>query len=128
MRDTVQSALRKLTRVTRPLALRSAGKTGSNISVVRHIGRRSGKAYETPIVAVGHKEDIWIALPYGDRTDWLKNVLASGSADVVIQGENFPVDHPEIVAMEEATGHFRPKEQRLHQRFGVESALRLHRA
>ena len=128
MREAVQSALRKLTHVTRPLALRSAGKAGSNTSIVRHVGRRSGKAYETPIVAVGHEEDIFIALPYGDRTDWLKNVLASGSAEVVIQGEGFPVDHPEIVAMKEATGYFRSKEQRLHRRFRVESALRLHRA
>lgn len=69
-----------------------------------------------------------MALPDGDRTDWPKNVLASGTAEAVIQGQNFLVDHPEAVGMEEATGHFRSQGQRLHRRFRVESALRLHRA
>jgi len=126
MQGTVQSALRKLTQVTRPLALRSAGKPGSNTSVVRHVGRRSGKTYETPVVAIQHEDSLFIALPYGERTDWLTNVLACGKAEVVTDGKTYSVDHPEVVAMSMATGYFRPKEQRLHRRFKVESALRVH--
>ena len=44
MRGTVQNALRLFTRVMRPLALRSAGREGTATSVVRHVGRRSGRA------------------------------------------------------------------------------------
>ncbi len=126
MRGLLQSAMRKLTQVTRPLALRSAGKAGFNTSVIRHIGRRSGKTYETPVVAVHHEDTFFIALPYGDRTDWRKNVLASGKAEIVTDGKSYAVDRPEVVAMREATGYFRPKEQRLHGRFKVGSALRVH--
>jgi deazaflavin-dependent oxidoreductase (nitroreductase family) len=126
MQGPFQSALRKLTQVTRPLALRSAGKAGSNTSVVRHVGRRSGKTYETPVVAVLHEESFFIALPYGERTDWQKNVLASGKAEIVTDGKSYAVDRPEVVAMSDATGYFRPKEQRLHGRFKVESALQVH--
>jgi deazaflavin-dependent oxidoreductase (nitroreductase family) len=118
--------MRKLTQVTRPIALRSAGKAGSNTSVVRHVGRRSGKTYSTPVVAVQHADCFFIALPYGERTDWQKNVLASGTAEVVTGGKPYAVDRPEVVAMTEATGYFRPKEQRLHRRFKVETALRVH--
>ncbi len=125
MRRSVQSGLRKLTQITRPLALRSAGKAGSNTSLIRHVGRRSGKAYETPVVAVQHDHSVFIALPYGERTDWLKNVLASGRAEVVTEGTPHSVNRPEVVAMKDVTGYFRSKEQRLHHRFGVESALRL---
>jgi deazaflavin-dependent oxidoreductase (nitroreductase family) len=118
--------MRKLTQVTRPLALRSAGKAGSNTSVIRHVGRQSGKTYESPVVAVQHDDSFFIALPYGERTDWLKNVLAAGKAEVGTDGKTYAVDRPEVVAMSEATGYFRPKEQRLHRRFKVESALRAH--
>jgi deazaflavin-dependent oxidoreductase (nitroreductase family) len=97
------------------------------LAVVRHVGRRSGQTYETPVVAVAHDESFLIALPYGERTDWLRNVLAAGSAVLVIGGRSFKVDKPEVVPMVEATSFFPPRERRLHRLFGVESALRVHR-
>lgn len=96
--------------------------------MVRHVGRRSGRAYETPVVAVEHGDSFLIALPYGERTDWLKNVLAGGSATLVMRGQTYQIDRPEVIPMAEATGYFRPREQRMHRRFGVDSALRVHRA
>jgi len=122
-----QSAMRRLTRAMRPLALRSAGKEGSNNSVICHVGRRSGRAYRTPVVAAAHDDGLLIALPYGERTDWMKNVVAKGSATLITGGQAYEVDKPEVIPMAEATGYFQPKEQRLHRRFRVESALRLHR-
>ena len=127
MRGPLQAALRRLTRATRPLAMRSAGKDASNTSVVRHIGRRTGRTYETPVVAVEHEDGFLIALPYGERSDWMKNVLASGYATIVSNGHTYEVDRPQIIAMTEATGYFRPKEQKLHKRFAVDACLRVHR-
>jgi deazaflavin-dependent oxidoreductase (nitroreductase family) len=127
MQGPVQHALRRLTKLTRPLALRSAGKPGSNTSIVRHVGRRSGRTYDTPVVAVEHGDDLLIALPYGDLTDWVKNVLAQGTATVITDGGAYEIDRPELIPMTDATTYFRPKEQRLHRRFRVESALRVHR-
>jgi len=127
MRGPVRSALRRLTRVTRPLALRSAGKAGSATSVVRHVGRKSGQEYQTPVVAVEHDDSFLIALPYGDLTDWVKNVLAKGSATLVTGGHTYQVDEPEVIPMAEATAFFRPKEQRMHRQFGVGTALQVHR-
>ena len=73
MKGPIRAGLRQLTKITRPLALRSAGKQGSSTSVVRHVGRKTGRSYETPVVAVEHDGSVYIALPYGERTDWLKN-------------------------------------------------------
>lgn len=67
-----------------------------------------------------------IALPYGERTDWLKNVLGKGSAVIVTDGRTYRVDRPEVIPMAAATGYFRPREQRMHRRFHVDSALRVH--
>jgi deazaflavin-dependent oxidoreductase (nitroreductase family) len=127
MRSSTQNALRMFTRVMRPLALRSAGNEGSNTSVVRHVGRRSGRAYETPVIAAQHDDSFLIALPYGKRTDWLKNVLDSGSATIVSHGHAYEVDRPEMIPMAAATGYFRAREQRMHRQFHVDSALEVHR-
>jgi deazaflavin-dependent oxidoreductase (nitroreductase family) len=125
MRGPVQNALRLFTRAMRPLALRSAGKDGSRTSVVRHFGRRSGRTYETPVIAARHDDHFLIALPYGKRTDWLKNVLDKGSAAIVTSGHAYEVDLPEVIPMAEATAYFRPKEQRMQRQFHVESALKV---
>ena len=125
MRGSVQNALRLFTRAMRPLALRSAGQEGSATSVVRHVGRRSGRTYQTPVVAASHDDSFLIALPYGQRTDWLKNVLSKGSAVVVTNGHTYEVGQPRVIPMAEATAYFRPREQRMHRRFHVDSALQV---
>lgn len=96
MRGTAQNALRLFTRAMRPLALRSAGREGTATSVVRHVGRRSGRTYLTPVVVARHDDSFLIALPYGERTDWLKNVLAAGSASIMANGRSYDVDRPEV--------------------------------
>jgi deazaflavin-dependent oxidoreductase (nitroreductase family) len=125
MRGSIQNALRQFTRAMRPLALRSAGTEGSSTSVVRHVGRRSGRTYETPVVAVQHDDSFLIALPYGKRTDWLQNVLDKGSAAIVTNGHTYEVDRPEVIPMAEATTYFRPREQRMHRQFHVDTALQV---
>ena len=40
-------------------------------------------------------------------------------------GHTYEVDHPEVIPMTEATAYFRPREQRMHRQFHVESALRV---
>jgi deazaflavin-dependent oxidoreductase (nitroreductase family) len=106
--------------------MRSTGTEKSGTSVVRHIGRRTGRNYETPVVAVEHEGSFLIALPYGGRTDWTKNVVASGKATVLTRGRAYEVDQPEVIAMAGATRYFRPKEQKLHRRFSVDTCLRVH--
>jgi deazaflavin-dependent oxidoreductase (nitroreductase family) len=125
MRGRVQNVLRLFTRAMRPLAMRSAGKEGSGTCVVRHAGRRSGRVYETPVVAARHGDFFLIALPYGSRTDWLQNVLSKGSAVIVANGQAHEVDQPELIPMAEATAYFRASEQRMQRQFRVESALRV---
>jgi len=107
--------------------MRSAGTEQSATSVVRHVGRRSGRSYATPVVAVERDDSFLIALPYGERTDWMKNVLASGKGTVVTHGRTYEVDQPRVIPMTEATRYFAPKEQKLHRRFAVDTCLRVHR-
>ncbi len=69
-----------------------------------------------------------IALPYGPNTDWLKNVLASGSATIVADGNTHRVDQPEVVPTDEAALLFPPEELRTLRLFGVDQCLRVRRS
>ncbi len=128
MRGRVRGALRWLTRATRPLALRSAGTARSKTAVVVHVGRRSGATYRTPVTAARHEDVFVVALPYGDQTDWAKNVRAAGAAALEAGGTTYAVDRPEVVPLSDVASWFGPREQRLQRRFGVDTALRLHLA
>jgi deazaflavin-dependent oxidoreductase (nitroreductase family) len=121
--DTV----RRTSRAMKPLALKSAGTPGAYASVIRHVGRTTGRAYETPVGAVATDDGFVIALPYGPNTDWLKNVLASGSATIVNEGNTYDVDRPEVVPMAAAGRFFSSQDQRAHGVFGVDQCLRVRR-
>src|SRR3954447_4787124 len=47
--------------------------------IVIHTGRTSGRTYETPVNVFRTEDGFIIALTYG-RADWVKNVMAAGSA------------------------------------------------
>jgi deazaflavin-dependent oxidoreductase (nitroreductase family) len=122
----VVDAVRRVNRVVwNPRAMRTAGAPGADASVIRHTGRSSGRVYETPVGVVPTGDGVLIALPYGSRADWLKNVLASGSATIVHEGSTFTVDRPVIVATSEVAEHFRPDDLRALRVFGVNQCLQL---
>ena len=123
----VLDAVRRCGRATKRFVLPSAGTPGSTISVVRHVGRTTGRTYETPVQAVPTDDGFVIALPYGPNTDWLKNVLASGSATITHDGTANRVDQPEVISMAAAAPNFSSSDQRTHRLFGVEDCLSVRR-
>jgi len=123
----VLNAVRRTGRATKRFVLKSSGTPGGIASVIRHVGRTSGRPYETPVQAVATDDGFVIALPYGPNIDWLKNVLVSGSATIVHEGNTYPVDGPEIVATSVAAPLFTPKDQRTHRLFRVEQCLLVRR-
>jgi len=114
--------------VINPRQMRTAGTPGAYAAVIRHRGRTSGRSYETPIGAVATDDGFVIALPYGARVSWLRNVLASRSATILHEGQSFVVDQPEVVPMTAVERFFAPGDQRAHRIFGVDQCLRLRRA
>jgi deazaflavin-dependent oxidoreductase (nitroreductase family) len=124
----VLSGVRRFARaVGNPYQMRKAGTPGAYASVIRHTGRTSGKAYATPVAAEPTEDGFVVATVYGPNTDWLKNVLASGSASIVHEGRTYEVDHPEIVSTEASSAYFDPKELRTLRRYRVTRCLRVRR-
>lgn len=126
--STVRNAARHFHRaVGNPRQMRSAGTPGTYASVIRHRGRTTGRAYETPVWAMPTEDGFVIALVYGSRTDWLKNVLASGAAAIVHEGYTYPVDRPEIVPMESVRRYFPATIGRIDRLIRVDRCLRVRR-
>ena len=115
-------------RFMNPHQMRTAGQPGAYASIIRHRGRTSGTAYETPVGVVVDGDAYLIALPYGTRAQWLRNVLAAGSAELVHEGATIPVDHPELVPMTTVADHFTSSDQGLFKALRVDQALRLQAA
>ena len=115
-------------RFMNPRQMRTAGTPGAYAAIIRHRGRTSGTAYETPVGVVTDGDAYLIALPYGTRAQWLRNVLAAGSAELVHEGATVQVDHPELVPMASVAEHFSSSDQGMFRAFKVDQALRLQAA
>lgn len=82
-------------RIFNRMTLKFAGSSHSPISIIRHVGRRSGTAYATPVVVQPLGDRFVFALPYGRNVDWYRNVLAARRGTVVWHGKEYAVENPE---------------------------------
>lgn len=125
----VLDAVRRMNRtVTNPRVMRTAGSAGTQTSLIRHTGRSSGRTYETPVDIIETADGVLIALPYGTRADWVRNVVAAGSATIVSGGRSFGVEAPIIAATSDVEGQIPARTLRTLRVFGVTECLHLKRA
>ena len=76
-------------------------------AVVEHVGRKSGHAYRTPVVAMARRRldggvDAVFALPYGPGVDWVRNGQAAGGLTIVRKHVRYRVDDLRLVHGPEA--------------------------
>jgi deazaflavin-dependent oxidoreductase (nitroreductase family) len=79
-----------------PLARRFAG-TIPPFALLRHVGRRSGTPYETPITVMRKRAGFVIALPYGPGVDWYRNLAAAGEATLIWRRRPYTVSRPQLL-------------------------------
>ncbi len=72
-------------------------------TVILHRGRRSGRQYRTPLLAFRHDRTLVIALLYGEKSDWLRNLKAGGGGYVIRAGRTFKVGEPRVIDTSDAT-------------------------
>jgi deazaflavin-dependent oxidoreductase (nitroreductase family) len=66
------------------------------ITVIRHRGRKSGQQFETPVSAYRKGDTVAIMLGHG-KTNWVKNILAAGEADIRLGRRDVHLVNPRIV-------------------------------
>jgi deazaflavin-dependent oxidoreductase (nitroreductase family) len=80
-----------------PLVMRFAGKRFFPFGVLHHVGRKSGKHYETPVGLARVKGGFVMSLTYGADTDWSRNLRAAGEGTLVYQGRTYRLTEPRVV-------------------------------
>ncbi|WP_430332475.1 nitroreductase family deazaflavin-dependent oxidoreductase [Rhodococcus sp. ACT016] len=64
--------------------------------LVHHRGRRSGRAYTTPVNVFRMGNGYRFAPTYGANSDWVRNVLAAGEFDLTVRGRNVHLVDPKL--------------------------------
>lgn len=77
-----RSMARLQRKVINPVMRHVAGRIPV-MSLVVHVGRRSGREYRTPVDAFRDGDTVRIAIGFGRGSDWVHNVLAAGHFQLV---------------------------------------------
>ncbi len=93
--------------------------------VIEHRGRRSGRAYRTPVVVRPTGDGFVVPMPWGEGTDWYRNVRAAGECVIRWKGRDYPLVQPEVIDAAAASPNFNAVQRAGITRFGIESFLRL---
>src|SRR5262245_11587928 len=93
-----------LNRVTTPLARSRHGP----FSLIRHVGRKSGRTYETPVILVKVAEGFIAELTYGENGNWYRNIVAAGGCIVVHHGREYEVTRIEPCSPERGVSAYPP--------------------
>lgn len=118
----------RIAKATGPIALRVA-ETGliPIWAVVRHRGRRSGKLYSTPIAIRPTADGFVLPLPWGEGTDWCRNLRAAGGGVVRWGGGEIEITSPEIIDVADALPAFDGFMRPIVKRIGIKKFLRVRR-
>ncbi|MBV2362030.1 nitroreductase family deazaflavin-dependent oxidoreductase [Streptomonospora nanhaiensis] len=96
-------AFRSLSRVLNPVVRPLAGRLPP-LALVHHTGRRTGRAYSTPVMAFPTGAGWVIALAYGSDVQWLRNAEHAGGADLTRAGRRHRAAALRRVPAAEAAG------------------------
>jgi len=88
------------------LSIGRAGKPHSLFALLHHIGRKSGTQYSTPVRLIHRDNAFTIPLTYGERSDWYKNLKATGTMQITWQGQTYDVGKPERLEVSQAIDDF----------------------
>jgi len=84
-------------RVFNPIEIRRGKRP-----VLIHVGRSSGTVYQTPLDAHRHKRGYVLVVRYGPGSDWVRNILAAGTATLRVDGREHRLELPRLVSQQEA--------------------------
>ena len=95
------------TPVLNRLVTRIAGRRYVPLYVLlRHRGRRSGRAYATPVVGLRVPGGFAIPMAFGEGADWYRNIVAARGATIRQHGTERHLVDPAAIDPDSATSPF----------------------
>ena len=113
-------------RLFNSLLSRSAGRRFFPLyGVIEHRGRHSRRIFHTVVVVRPIADGFVVPMPWGERTDWYRNVRAVGGCVIRWKGRYHPVDRPETLDPHAVMSAFNNFERAIMLRLGITQCLRL---
>jgi deazaflavin-dependent oxidoreductase (nitroreductase family) len=94
--------LRRVNRVVTNPILGTVAWLVPPLAVVHHFGRRSGRRYRTPVVAIRSPGGFVVPLTYGRDVDWARNIVRAGHCELERLGRRTKLRNPRIVGLRAA--------------------------
>ena len=88
-------------RVVNPLQRHYAGVIPGH-GIVEHTGRRTGRAYRTPVLVFSAPEGFSMIVGYGLHSDWVQNLLAANGGGLQHRRRRYTLSKPQILHGEDA--------------------------
>ena len=92
---------------------------------VLHRGRRSGRAYQTPVAARRVADGFIISLAFGAQVDWHRNLEAAGGGVIRWRGRDYEVSGPEMIDADQALPAFDPVQRLFLRLAGIDGYIRV---
>jgi deazaflavin-dependent oxidoreductase (nitroreductase family) len=127
----VKVVMRPMTRVLNPLMGGMAGRRNFPMAAqIRHVGRRSGRAYVTSVGARVAGDVAVVPLAFGNQCDWAQNVRTAGGCSIRVNGQDYRATSPQFLGGTAAapllSSMFSPADRAFFRLLGVRQYLRLH--
>ena len=72
------------------------------LAVVHHVGRKTGRAYRSPVVAFQSHAGIVIPMTYGRDVDWARNIVRAKGCTLERVGGRLTLRNPRVVGFDRA--------------------------
>jgi len=98
-------------------------------SLLKHVGRSSGREYATPLTAYPLGDGFVIALLYGDATNvsWCRNIMAAGTCIIKTRGQEYVLGRPEIISAAQALPAYPPLFRCVYTSLDIQQFVWVHR-
>lgn len=119
---------RQTNRKANALFLKISGKRLRAYSILKHIGRNSGREYITPLSAYPLGDGFVMALLYGKATtvDWCLNVMAAGKCVLKTRNQEYFLERPEVIPASKALAAYPPFLRFLYRARGIQEFVWAH--
>lgn len=103
-----------------------SGTQRSSWGLVTHVGRRSGRVYQTSLGTYPYGDGFLLPLGYGTHTDWYRNMMAAGTCTLVWKGHTYQLERPEVISGPEAMRAWPARDRILLRLAGMHDFVWLH--
>lgn len=111
-------------RIVNPIQLRYAGVIPGH-GIVEHPGRRSARAYRTPVLVFRTADGFSMIVGYGLQSDWVRNLIAAGGGGLQHRREHYRLTRPTLLRGDDAYRALPALARTFARLVGVEGVLRV---